>query len=82
MIGRNIRKIRLSKGIKQCQLAKMAHISGSYLSDIEKGRSIPSIKTLIRLADVLQIDCSELLSQDYIEDNIIKDYSATYQLSC
>ncbi len=55
-IGEEIKKKRLKKHIKQCELAKKAGMSNTFLSDIENGRSEPSIKTLGKIADALEID--------------------------
>lgn len=55
-IGEKIKKKRLEKNIKQCELAKKAGMSNTFLSDIENGRSEPSIKTLSKIAGALEID--------------------------
>ncbi|WP_366922188.1 helix-turn-helix transcriptional regulator [Metallumcola ferriviriculae] len=60
-IGKKVRKERLKSNLKQYQLAKKANISNTYLSDIETGRTIPSLKTLKKLAEVLAVDCSIFL---------------------
>lgn len=51
-----IKKKRLEKNIKQRELAKKAGMSNTFLSDIENGRLEPSIKTLGKIADALEID--------------------------
>lgn len=55
-IGAIIKKMRLEKGIKQIELARMAGISNTYLSDIESGRTIPSLKTLTKIARALGME--------------------------
>lgn len=60
-IGEKVRSERLNKSIKQKELAEMAGISNTYLSDIEVGRTTPSIKTLMKLAEALEVDCEVLL---------------------
>lgn len=62
-LGEKIRKIRLEKNLKQIEVAKRADISNSYLSDIEVERTQPSLKTLRKIASVLETDCSELLRE-------------------
>lgn len=54
-VGEEIRRMRLEKGIKQIQLARMTGISNTYLSDIERGRTNPSLKTFSRIVEVLGI---------------------------
>ncbi|GGK32995.1 XRE family transcriptional regulator [Caldalkalibacillus thermarum] len=58
-IGKRIRELRLSKDMKVIELAKKAHISQPYLSDIEKGRTTPSIDKLSALCDALGISLGE-----------------------
>ncbi|WP_432664274.1 helix-turn-helix transcriptional regulator [Wukongibacter baidiensis] len=57
-IGKRIREERMNMGMKQYELAKEANISNTYLSDIEVGRTMPSIKTLMSISKVLKVDCS------------------------
>ena len=55
-IGSKIKELRLQKGMNQKDLAKKAGISNTYLSDIEHQRTNPSIKTLSKIAEALEID--------------------------
>ncbi|MHB8073195.1 helix-turn-helix domain-containing protein [Desulfosporosinus fructosivorans] len=62
-IGRNIAKLRRSKGLTQGELAEKAGISIHYLSRIEGGNCpSPHVKTLSRIAYALGIRISELYS--------------------
>lgn len=58
-IGKRIKNIRLSKEIAASQLANKAFISQSYLSDIETGRTSPSLDKLSTICDALDISLSE-----------------------
>jgi len=60
-ISRKIREERLKRNLKQYQLANKANISNTYLSDIETGRTTPSLKTLKKIAKALDVDCSIFL---------------------
>ena len=60
-IGDNIRKYRKIKNITQKELGETIGISTTYLSDIETGRTNPSIKTLKKIAKGLEINYVELL---------------------
>lgn len=55
-IGQKIKCERLKKSLKQYELAEKAGISNTYLSDIEIGRTSPSLKTLDKIAKALEID--------------------------
>ncbi|MEI3614040.1 helix-turn-helix domain-containing protein [Pseudogracilibacillus sp. SO30301A] len=58
-IGKRIKNIRLSKGMNASQLANKAFISQSYLSDIEAGRTAPSLDKLFTICEALDISLSE-----------------------
>ncbi len=60
-IGKNIKKIRNIRGLTQGELAKKAHISRSYIGDIEGGRYNPSFRTLIALAAALKVDIASFI---------------------
>lgn len=60
-LGKNIRAERQNQDLKQIELAKMAGISVSYLSEIENDRTDPSLKTLMKIAQALKVDISLLI---------------------
>ena len=60
-IGDNIRKYRKKKSLTQKELGDIVKISNTYLSDMEIGRTNPSIKTLKRIAQGLEISYVDLL---------------------
>lgn len=60
-IGTNIRKYRKEKNMTQKDLGSYIGISNTYLSDLEVGRTNPSIKTLKRIAKALDVNYVELL---------------------
>ncbi|MBC5628695.1 helix-turn-helix transcriptional regulator [Clostridium sp. NSJ-6] len=60
-IGEKIKLSREERKITQKELAKKAGISNTYLSDIERMRTNPSIKVLQQLADALEEAVSSFL---------------------
>ena len=52
----NIKNFRESKNLTQEKLSELAGISADYLSEIERGKKIPSIKRLIQIAEALDIE--------------------------
>lgn len=52
-IGEHIRLARKSLGLRQTDLAKMAGLPASHLSDMERGVAIPTIPTLFKVAEAL-----------------------------
>jgi len=55
IIGSKIREVRIHRGMQQIELARKAKISNTYLSDIENNRTTPSLKTLSKIANALEI---------------------------
>ena len=60
-IGRNIRKCRKAMKISQDQLADKIHVSTNYIGNLERGEKMPSLETLILLADALGVSADVLL---------------------
>ena len=50
-----IREKRQEKGISQNQLAKLAGISQPYMNQIETGVRNPTLPTLMKICDILDI---------------------------
>ena len=50
-IGRNIRKYRMAKNLRQEDLADRAGLSPNYIGMIEQGEIIPSVEKLIDIAN-------------------------------
>lgn len=63
LVGANIRRRRLERGLSQETLAAESGIASSFLSQIENGKRSPTITTLDILAKTLNIDIVELFSE-------------------
>jgi transcriptional regulator with XRE-family HTH domain len=61
LLGRNIKRFRNQRGISQLDLALEIDISATFMSDIEKGRTWVSAKTLTEIEKALNIEVFELL---------------------
>ena len=68
MFGENLKKIRKTKGYTQEELAIKIHVVRQTISKWEKGLSVPDADTLSKLADVLEINVSELLGSEIKEE--------------
>lgn len=66
-IGRNIAKLRISRGLSQGDLGKEIGLTPSAISNIENAVSYPSIDTLIRFAKFFSVTIEYLLSNKDIE---------------
>jgi transcriptional regulator with XRE-family HTH domain len=61
LVGRNVRKIRVEKGLGQEALAAASGFSQQYLSDLERGLRNPTIITIYEIATALGVSHLELL---------------------
>ena len=60
-IGRRIAKRRKKLNLKQAEVSERADISNTYMSNIERAKSIPSIEVIMRLAFALETPPDEFL---------------------
>ncbi len=60
-IGANIRKCRLSKKMRQEDLAEKADLSVTYIGMIERGEKTPSLETLITILNVMGVSADVVL---------------------
>ena len=60
-IGLNISAYRYQLNLTQDELAERAGISKQFLGNIERGKGIPSLKTLLSLCDALNVTPNDLL---------------------
>jgi transcriptional regulator with XRE-family HTH domain len=60
-IGETLRAERTERGLTLKQVAEGAHVSVSYLAEIERGEKDPSSRVLESIAAGLDIEVSELL---------------------
>ena len=61
LVGENVRKVRLKRGLTQERFAEKSGFSQQYLSSLENGRRNPSIVTIYELATALGVSHLELL---------------------
>ncbi|MBO8169310.1 MAG: helix-turn-helix transcriptional regulator [Thermoanaerobacteraceae bacterium] len=73
-LGKKITKLREQQNMTMTELAKKAQISVSYLNDIEKGRSNPSLDTLRSIAEALKV------SPGYFLDDLPDDPPSDIEL--
>ena len=60
LLGRRIRAIRKAKNWTQEQLGSKADISYKFIGEIELGKQNPSFETLVKIADALEVELSDL----------------------
>jgi len=60
-LGENIRKIRNQRGYSQEEFAEIAGFSRSYYTEVETGKRNISVLNLVKIAETLKADWSEIL---------------------
>lgn len=72
-IGRNIKKYRVEKKLRQEDLAEKTNLSANYIGMVERGKKIPSLETFISILNALEISAdmvlADVLKQGYIVKN-------------
>jgi transcriptional regulator with XRE-family HTH domain len=63
IVGVNVRRGRLARGLTQERLAFDSEIDLTYLGGIERGNRNPSLLVLVRIADALSMRPSDLLRE-------------------
>ena len=64
VIGGNVRQLRKQHGLSLETLARRSHVSRAMLSQIERGRSTPTIAVLWKIAHALEAPISAFLRED------------------
>ena len=60
-IGSRIAARRRALGLTQAQVSERCEVNDNYISNIERSKSIPSLETLMRLCEALEITPDALL---------------------
>lgn len=59
-LGEAITRERRRQGLKQKELAEMAHITPVYMGKIERGLTVPSVQVLVGISAALGVGIDEL----------------------
>ena len=60
-LGKNLKKIRVEKGISQGDIARALNVARSFVSDLENGKRNPTLTTISKLAKAIGVSTDELL---------------------
>jgi transcriptional regulator with XRE-family HTH domain len=63
----NMKACRESLGISQEKLAELATLHRTYIGSIERAEKIPSLITVIKIANALHVDVSQLTNNSVWE---------------
>lgn len=62
IFSETLKRLRAEKKLTQQALAHDAGLAVNYMSDLERGRKVPSLTTVLQLAHALGVPPAELLS--------------------
>ena len=63
-----IKLIRIKKGISQMELSLRSNLSQSFIANVEKGKKQPSVLTLIKIADALEVSPQDFFPEPFAFD--------------
>lgn len=64
VIGKAARRARKALGLTQERVAEKLDVSIEFYSRVERGVALPSLKTFVRLTEVLRVDGNTLLGTE------------------
>lgn len=66
LFSKNLKTLRLDKGLSQKKLASMIDVSQQCISEWENGNNEPTLSSLWKLSEVLEISIDELVGKTQI----------------
>ena len=60
-LGENLKRIRTEKDISQVDVSRSLGVSRGFVSNIENGKTNPTLSTITRIAEALGVSVDELL---------------------
>jgi transcriptional regulator with XRE-family HTH domain len=60
-LGRNLKRIRIEKKMTQGDIVRALGFSRSFVSNIESGKTNPTLDTITKLAKAIKVSPDELL---------------------
>lgn len=70
LFGKKIREIRNKTKLTQEQFSELIGIESPSLSNIENGKSYPSMQTLLKIIEKFQISPQEFFDNEYYKNDI------------
>jgi len=61
VLGIQLRRLRVDQRLTQEELAEQVHVHPTYIAKLESGSRLPSLRTLLRLAEALNCPPSQLM---------------------
>lgn len=70
LVGKQVLKLRLERGLTQAQLAELLDVATETISRLERGVSIPSLKTLENISHVLNVTLKDIFTFEYPQSKL------------
>ncbi len=78
IVGKNIRKIRLSMGLTQEEVALRSGLSQGYINQLESGKRMFTQKSLEQIAKALDFPIVDLFREKTVESVIVSEDTAKF----
>jgi transcriptional regulator with XRE-family HTH domain len=69
-IGTTIRGYRLQKGLSQGDIEKRTGLLRCYLSRVENGHTVPSLETLAKIAQALDLPLAQFFADETLSEEL------------
>ena len=79
LLSFNIKYYRYLNGLSQEKLAELTNLTPTYISDIERGKHMPTIKNIARISNSLNIEPYMLFKNDNRDQAILTKLTSTRQ---
>ena len=60
-LGKNLKRIRVEKGISQGEIARILKVGRSFITNIENGKTNPTLDTIAKIAKAIGVSVGELM---------------------
>lgn len=60
-LGKNLKRIRTEKGISQGDIARALDVGRSFITNIENGKTNPTLATISKIAKAVGVSAGELM---------------------
>lgn len=67
-LGRRVAELRTAEGMTQEQLAERAEVTVQYLQRVESGRENLTVKSILRLAELLEVTVIDLFAKPALRE--------------
>ena len=60
-LGKNLKRIRTAKSISQGEISRILEVDKSFVSNIENGKTNPTLATIAKIAKAIGVSVGELM---------------------